>query len=581
MTQAIQQKLSDKAWARWTALVLIALMMFFGYMFCDVMSPLESLIEMERGWTPQAFGHYAASEFVFNILGFLIIGGIILDKCGIRFTGTLSASLMFIGASIKFIGINSWFQTTALADWLNSWWLEMPASAKMASLGFMLYGCGCEMAGTVATKAIAKWFKGKEIALAMGLEMAIARIGVFAIFSISPLIAEHFGTVVAPVAFCTLLLLIGLICYLVFCVFDWKLDQQSGGSADVEPEEEFKVSDILTIFSSKIFWIVSILCVCFYSAISPFQRYGANMLQCNLGISAETASNIFRWFPIGAAIITPLLGSLLDKRGKGATMLIWGSLLLFACQLVFAFVVPATGNEWIAYAAIILIGISFALVPAALWPSVPKIIDEKMLGSAYCLIFWMQNIGMCVMPVAVGHVLSSTNAHDVMVERTKDFIDNYQNALSAIDTNDAATLTTAFEAADASFASLETAYGTLTGAQKTSAVDDIFAAAKAANTAMQQSRDNLCEYLASHPTAPQTETGFWEFFSPKATSASPAVIQQDRLEHLGTSVYIPYDFTWPLVMFAVLGLLAFFISIYLKMTDRKKGYGLELPNIQS
>lgn len=374
MTQAIQKKLNDSAFARWTALILIASMMFFGYMFVDVMAPIKSLLEPALGWSSTAYGTYRSAEYFLNVCGFLIVAGIILDKCGIRFTGTLSASLMVIGASIKLYGISSWFVGTGLESWLDSWWTAIPASAKMASLGFMIFGCGCEMAGTTVSKAIAKWFKGKEMALAMGLEMAIARLGVFAVFSFSPWIAEKMGSVVVPVAFCTVLLIIGLIFYLIFCVMDRKLDKQAGTDAEEEAAEEpFKISDIKVIFSSHIFWVVALLCVLYYSAIFPFQAYGAEMLQCNLsGISAKTASSIFRWFPIGAAIITPFLGNFLDRKGKGATMLIWGALLLIVCHLIFAFVVPATGSRLIAYITIIVLGVSFALVPAALWPSVPK-----------------------------------------------------------------------------------------------------------------------------------------------------------------------------------------------------------------
>lgn len=420
MTEKIQKRLNDSPAMRWTALVLVASMMFFGYMFVDVMSPIQALIESQRGWTPDVFGTYAASEYILNVCGFLIIAGVILDKTGIRFTGELSASLMLAGAVIKFIGITEWFQTTALAEWLNSWWVSMPASAKMASFGFMLFGCGCEMAGTTVSKAIAKWFKGKEMALAMGLEMAIARVGVFAIFSISPIIADSFGGVVAPVAFCTVLLLIGLITYTVFTFMDKKLDEQIG-ETDVEAsEEEFKFSDLGKILTSRVFWVVALLCVLYYSAIFPFQRYGANMLQCNLdGISAEAASNIFRWFPIGAAVITPFLGNFLDRRGKGATMLMGGALLLICCHLIFAFVLPETKSPLLAYSTIVLLGISFALVPAALWPSVPKIIDEKILGSAYCLIFWVQNIGLCFVPKIIGNLLTSTNENNPAVIAAK------------------------------------------------------------------------------------------------------------------------------------------------------------------
>ncbi|MDE6073355.1 MAG: MFS transporter, partial [Muribaculaceae bacterium] len=330
MTQKIQTCLNDKTWARWTALVLIASMMFFAYMFVDVMAPLKSLLEPQLGWNSAAYGTYRSAEYILNVCGFLIIAGFILDKMGIRFTGLLSASLMVIGACIKLYGISDLMVGTGLESWLNSWWTSMPASAKMASLGFMIFGCGCEMAGTTVSKAIAKWFKGKEMALAMGLEMAIARIGVFAIFSISPMIAAAYGSVVAPVAFCTVLVFIGLITYSVFCVMDTRLDKQLGeGKEDEASDEEFKASDIKNIFSSHIFWVVALLCVLYYSAIFPFQAYGAEMLQCNIGnISAQEASNIFRWFPIGAAVITVFLGNFLDRKGKGATMLIYGAMLL-------------------------------------------------------------------------------------------------------------------------------------------------------------------------------------------------------------------------------------------------------------
>ncbi len=412
MVQQVKQLLNDKAWARWTALILIASMMFFAYMFVDVMSPLQSLIESQRGWTPSAFGYYAGAEYILNVFGFLIIAGIILDKMGVRFTGTLSASLMVVGACIKLYAISDGFQGTALQEWLNSWWVEMPGSAKLAAFGFMIFGCGCEMAGITVSKAIAKWFDGKEMALAMGLEMAIARIGVFAIFSISPRLATCMGepTVVIPVAFCTCLLFVGLLCFTVFTFMDAKLDKELGAAkAGADPEEEFKLSDVSGILSSKLFWIIALLCVLYYSAIFPFQRYAANMLQCNLGISATQASDIFRWFPIGAAILTPLLGSYLDHKGKGASMLILGAILMIVCHLTFAFLVPATKSSLLAFAAIVVLGISFSLVPASLWPSVPKIMPARFLGSAYSLIFWVQNIGLFLFPILIGNVLTATN----------------------------------------------------------------------------------------------------------------------------------------------------------------------------
>ena len=259
MTQTIKKYLNDSFAARWAALILIALAMFFAYMFVDVMSPLQSLVEKTRGWNGSVFGTYAASEYILNVCGFLILAGIILDKMGVRFTGILSTSLMVVGAAIKYIGITDWFQTTAFCEWLGSWWVALPGSAKLACLGFMIFGCGCEMAGITVSKAIAKWFNGKEMALAMGLEMAIARLGVFAVLSASPRLAERFGNIEAPILFCVVLLLIGLINFFVFSVMDSKLDRQMGVTTGGDSEEEFKVSDLGKIFSSKMFWFVALL----------------------------------------------------------------------------------------------------------------------------------------------------------------------------------------------------------------------------------------------------------------------------------------------------------------------------------
>ena len=411
MTQAIQKRLNDSAIARWIALILIALMMFFAYMFVDVMSPLQTLIESQRSWTPDVFGTYAASEYILNVCGFLIVAGIILDKMGIRFTGTLSASLMVIGAAIKYVAISDWFQASAMNEWLSSWWVSMPGSAKLACLGFMIFGCGCEMAGITVSRAIAKWFDGKEMALAMGLEMAIARLGVFAVLSLSPWLATKFdGSVVAPVAFCTVLLLIGLINFIVFSVMDSRLDKQIGASAaQSSDDEKFKPSDIKYIFQSKMFWLIALLCVLYYSAIFPFQRYATNFLESTLEIPTAETANIFRWFPILAMILTPLLGSFIDYKGKGASMLLYGALIMIICHLSYAFLLPLYPTKIFALLITVILGVSFSLVPAALWPSVPKVIDGKILGSAYSLIFWVQNVGLCFVPKIIGNVLNATN----------------------------------------------------------------------------------------------------------------------------------------------------------------------------
>ena len=417
MSEKIQKLMNDSPVARWAVLILVASMMFFAYMFVDVMSPLKSLVESSLGWNSSVFGTYAASEYILNVVGFLLIAGIILDKLGVRFSGVLSAGLMVLGAAIKFVAITDWFQTTAFCNWLGSWWVSMPGSAKLASLGFMIFGCGCEMEGTNVSKILAKWFKGKEMALAMGLEMAIARLGVFAVMWIAPIISSRFegGSVLAPLGFCGALLCIGLINFIIFGVMDSKFDRQlveAGQATDEKsPEDEFHVRDLGAIFKSKMFWIVALLCVLYYSAIFPFQRYATNFLEETLLIDASVAARLFSCFPILAMCLTPFLGIFLDYKGKGATMLMLGSIIMIVCHLSFAFLLPAFPHKWLAVLLIVVLGVSFSLVPAALWPSVPKIIDEKILGSAYCLIFWVQNVGLCFVPMIIGSLRQSTGGY--------------------------------------------------------------------------------------------------------------------------------------------------------------------------
>ena len=417
MSEKVNKLMNDSPLVRWTALVLIALMMFFAYLFADILSPLKSLLESSRGWDSATFGTYAGGEYFLNVFFFfLIFAGIILDKMGVRFTGLLSASLMVCGAVIKYIGVSEWFQATAFCDWLNSWWTSFPGSAKLATIGFMIFGCGCEMAGTTVSKAIAKWFKGKEMAMAMGVEMSIGRLGVFAAMWLSPAISKAFPDAVgSPVLFGALLLCIGLISFFVFTLMDRKFDAQLAavGQSDTSKADEFHIKDLGKIFSSKMFWIVSVLCVLYYSGIFPFQKFAPNYFEVTLGIGADIAARLFSWFPILAMVLTPFLGAFLDRKGKGATMLLVGAIIMVVCHLSFAFVLPLYKARWLAVVLILVLGLSFSLVPAALWPSVPKIIDEKILGSAYCLIFWVQNIGLWGVPLLIGAVEKATGGYTV------------------------------------------------------------------------------------------------------------------------------------------------------------------------
>ena len=484
------QTLRDNPTMRWIALLLLALAMFCAYIFMDILSPIKDLMQTERGWDSLAFGTMQGAETFLNVfVFFLIFAGIILDKMGVRFTAVLSGAVMLVGGIIEYYAISEAFIGSNAETWFNNnlnyipifdelgvspFYRGMPASAKLAAVGFMIFGCGTEMAGITVSRGIVKWFKGRETALAMGSEMALARLGVATCMIFSPYFAKLGGTinVSRSVAFGVVLLCIALIMFVVYFFMDKKLDAQTGEAE--EKDDPFKVSDIGKILSSLGFWLVALLCVLYYSAIFPFQKYAVNMLQCNLtltepaagsfwagdsvtiiqyiimlvvaicsfasnfskqknvkfslmglavialvvycymGYMRGTAETIFAVFPLLAVAITPILGSYVDNKGKAASMLMIGSLLLIICHLTFAFILPmfkgnAVGGVVVAYVTILVLGASFSLVPAALWPSVPKLVDEKVIGSAYALIFWIQNIGLWLFPLLIGKVLENTN----------------------------------------------------------------------------------------------------------------------------------------------------------------------------
>ena len=482
--------LRDNAAIRWIALLLLALAMFCSYIFMDILSPIKELMQETRGWNSTAFGTMQGAETFLNVfVFFLIFAGIILDKMGVRFTALLSGAVMLVGALIKWYAVDNAFVGSGIETWFTNnlnyipvfeeigvapFYREMPASAKLAAVGFMIFGCGVEMAGITVSRGIVKWFKGREMALAMGSEMALARLGVATCMIFSPFFAKLAGTIDGSrsVAFGVALLCLALIMFIVYFLMDHKLDAQTGEAE--EKDDPFKISDLGKILTSVGFWLVALLCVLYYSAIFPFQKYAVNMLQCNLtlqlpeagsfwageavtiiqylimlvvagfsfssnfmkkaslkslfmviaivalvvycymGYMKGTAESIFAVFPLLAVAITPILGNYVDKKGKAASMLMIGSLLLIVCHLTFAFVLPmfkgsAIGGTIVAYVTILVLGASFSLVPASLWPSVPKLVDEKIIGSAYALIFWIQNIGLWLFPLLIGKVLDKTN----------------------------------------------------------------------------------------------------------------------------------------------------------------------------
>ena len=384
--------------------------MFFGYFFIDVVAPLQTMLETDYKWSPEVFGMLGGSEFFLNVFaGFLILSGIILDKMGIRFTLITSATTMVVGAALKYYALTPGFADTAFAGFLNSFITWVPASAKLAFVGFAIFGVGIEMAGITVSKTIVKWFKGKELALAMGLEMAIARLGVFAVFRLTPIFAENGGPS-NSVFWGLLFLCIGFLTFLIFTFMDARLDKQIGANnLGEEPEEAFRISDLKKIITNPGFLAISGLCVLFYAAIFPFQKFATDMLASKLSLDIKTAAAYFSYFPIGAMILTPFMGAFLDFKGKGASMMLYGAILLTVSHLIFALTPNEIFTVPIALATIVILGTAFSLVPASMWPSIPKIVEDRYLGSAYGLIFYIQNIGLLLVPILIGWAVTQSN----------------------------------------------------------------------------------------------------------------------------------------------------------------------------
>lgn len=412
MKEMIQQKLSDSKSARWTALAIVSVTMMFGYFFTDVMSPLEPLLTAAKadgglglGWTSDEYGFFSGAYGYFNVfLLLLFFGGIILDKFGIRFTGIMSTILMFGGALIKWYAVGHNFDGTIAVPFFGSYHTQV----VFAATGFAVYGVGCEIAGITVSKVIVKWFTGHELALAMGLQVALARIGTAGALALALPFAKAMGGVSASVGLGAAMLCAGMIAFIVYCIMDKKEDA-SAAAVQSEPEEGFKFSDLGTLFCNRGFWYVAVLCLMFYAGVFPFLKFATKLMVMKYNVPEATAGLIPAMLPFGTIFLTPLFGSIYDKYGKGATLMLIGSTLLTLVHITFA--LPL--NSWVlAIIVMIVLGIAFGLVPSAMWPSVPKIIPMKLLGTAYALIFYIQNIGLALVPVWIGKVNQANTMAD-------------------------------------------------------------------------------------------------------------------------------------------------------------------------
>lgn len=418
-TQAIQQKLSDSKSARWTALLIVSFTMMFGYFFTDVMSPLEPLLTAAKedgglglGWSSDEYGFFSGAYGYFNVfLLLLFFGGIILDKFGIRFTGIMSTILMFGGALIKWYAVGHDFTGTIAVPFFGTYQTQV----VLAALGFSIYGVGCEIAGITVSKVIVKWFTGHELALAMGVQVALARLGTAGALGFALPFAKWMGGVSASVGLGAALLCTGVIVFLVYCVMDKKEDA-SAAAVQGEPEEGFKFSDLKVLLTTTGFWYVAVLCLMFYAGVFPFLKFATKLMIFKYGVAEDVAGLIPAMLPFGTIFLTPLFGSIYDKYGKGATLMLIGSVLLTCVHIIFAL---PFGTWILAVAVMVVLGIAFGLVPSAMWPSVPKIIPMKLLGTAYALIFYIQNIGLALVPVWIGKVNQANTGANGVIDYTE------------------------------------------------------------------------------------------------------------------------------------------------------------------
>ena len=414
----LKQSLRDSKGARWAALGIISITMFAGYFLTDVMSPLKPMLEAEFGWSSTSYGIFTSAYGWLNVfLLMLILGGIILDKMGVRFTGLMASGIMVVGATIKYWAISNPSLPTETIMGIHS-------QVFYAAVGFAIFGVGVEIAGITVSKIIVKWFKGHEMALAMGMQMAVARMGTLLAMAAPVPLATYFAktqdvvvdgqivsqmapSISAPIAFALVLLVIGFIAFFIYLSMDRKLDASILSSGTVSEEEPFKFSDIGTIIANKGFWLIALLCVLFYSSVFPFIKYASDLMVNKYAVDQSLAGLIPSLLPLGTLFLTPVFGSIYDKKGKGATIMIIGAMIIVFVHAVFS--LPILNFWMVAVVLVMLLGVALSLVPSAMWPSVPKIIPENQLGTAFSLIFWIQNWGLMGVPLLIGYVLDQSN----------------------------------------------------------------------------------------------------------------------------------------------------------------------------
>jgi MFS family permease len=559
--EQINKSLRESTLTRWLALVFASLAIFGAYYFNYALSSIKPMLESILGWNSEDFGTYTSSYAWFNVFFFMLIfSGFILDKLGVRKTGLGATIIMFVGTAINYWAINHQFAEGSA--------INIPIIGAMktqvfySSLGFAIFGVGTEAIGITISKAVVRWFKGKEMALAMGMQMSIARLGTMLALMISLPLAKNF-TITAPIMFALVVMLLGVISFSMFSILDTRLDKSEGKSEEVaNPDDEFKISDIMLIIGNLGFWYIAILCVLFYSAVFPFLFYATDLMINKYNVDPYWAGTIPGLLPFGTMFLTPIFGSIYDKFGKGATIMAVGSLILIFVHGILA--IPTLNAWWIAAVMVIVLGIGFSLVPSAMWPSVPKIIPEKQLGTAYAVIFWIQNIGLMLVPLVLGMVLNTTNP---------DVSPNKKLVRRAVTQS----LTETFAGKDFTAKDLDRVIEKSTG----SAVDSIvqytdYVAVPFADVNQEEVESGIYSGISesmSNVDFNADKDAIINQVVRLSTQSAFNVIKKEKLN-------LRYDYFYDMILFLSLSVLSLIFAFLLRIEDKKKGYGLQLPNIK-
>ena len=556
--EQILNTLRDSKKARWTALIIVSFSMFGAYYFNYALSPVKPMLESILGWNSSDFGIYTSSYTWFNVFLFMLIfSGIVLDKMGVRFTGLAATMMMTIGTGLNYWALRHVFPEGAMI-------LGIKTQVVISAIGFGIFGVGTEAGGITVSKAVVKWFKGKEMALAMGMQMSIARLGTAVALGIALPLAKTYSYS-SPVLLAFVFMLIALSAFIIYTFMDRKLDASIAESNKGNVvEEAFELKDILFIIKNKGFWYIAILCVLFYSAVFPFLFYATDLMINKYHVNPNLAGSIPALLPFGTIFLTPLFGTVYDKKGKGATIMIIGSIILIFVHGMLT--IPFLNAWWFAAALVIILGIGFSLVPAAMWPSVPKIIPEKQLGTAYAVIFWIQNIGLWIIPLLLGIILNVTNP-DVTPNKVavKDAVTSAYKQVLSDKTYDLSGKEISQLAEKASSRTIDSlVQNTLYKSAPTSPAD-MSALASSIST-------STANVLNSIKIGGNKEK-FAKYIETKTSEAIYPIIEKSRLN-------LRYNYFFDLVMFTSLSVLSLVFAFLLKAEDKKKGYGLELPNIK-